>query len=84
MSTSYGEIYAAQEFKIEIRETGDNMVRYDDRVAAKINGGGMKFRISIPTTKNLSKKEIVKSASSYSSSIRTETVQLCGLQPEGL
>ena len=39
MSTSYGELYAAPEFKIENERQGD-MIRYDDRVTGKINGGG--------------------------------------------
>ncbi|MCU0419314.1 MAG: DUF4097 domain-containing protein [Cyclobacteriaceae bacterium] len=39
MSTSYGELYAAPEFKIENERQGE-MVRYDDRVTGKINGGG--------------------------------------------
>jgi predicted membrane protein len=46
MSTSYGEIYAAQEFKIEYEKQGENMVRYDDRVSGKINGGGMKIDLN--------------------------------------
>ena len=40
LSTSYGEIYVAPDFKIEIDRQGD-MVRYSDRVSGKINGGGM-------------------------------------------
>lgn len=40
MSTSYGEILVAPEFKIEIDKQGD-MVRYSDRVNGKINGGGI-------------------------------------------
>jgi hypothetical protein len=40
MSTSYGEILVAPEFKIEIDKTGD-MIRYSDRVNGKLNGGGM-------------------------------------------
>jgi hypothetical protein len=40
MSTSYGEILVAPEFKIEIDKTGD-MVRYSDRVNGKLNGGGI-------------------------------------------
>ncbi len=39
MSTSYGEIYAAPDFKIEVDRSSE-MVRYSDRVAGKINGGG--------------------------------------------
>jgi hypothetical protein len=40
LSTSYGEILVAPEFKIEIEKQGD-MIRYSDRVTGKINGGGM-------------------------------------------
>lgn len=40
LSTSYGEIFVAPEFKIDIDKDGD-MVRYSDRVNGKINGGGM-------------------------------------------
>jgi len=46
MSTSYGEIYAAEEFKIEYEKQGDHMIRYDDRVSGKINGGGMKVDLN--------------------------------------
>lgn len=46
MSTNYGEIYAAEEFKIEYEKTGDRMIRYDDRVTGKINGGGMKVDLN--------------------------------------
>lgn len=45
MSTSYGELYAAPEFKIENERQGD-MVRYDDRVTGKINGGGMDISLN--------------------------------------
>jgi hypothetical protein len=44
LSTSYGEILVAPEFKIEIEKQGD-MVRYSDRVNGKINGGGMSIDI---------------------------------------
>lgn len=40
MSTSYGEIFASPDFKIEIEREGD-MVKYNDRVNGKVNGGGM-------------------------------------------
>lgn len=40
LSTSYGEIFVAPEFKIDIEKDGD-MVRYSDKVNGKINGGGM-------------------------------------------
>jgi hypothetical protein len=46
MSTSYGELYAASEFKIEYEKTGDNMQRYDDKVTGKINGGGIKIDLN--------------------------------------
>ncbi|HTH57141.1 MAG TPA: DUF4097 family beta strand repeat-containing protein [Cyclobacteriaceae bacterium] len=46
MSTSYGEIYAAEEFKIEYEKQGDHMIRYDDKVSGKINGGGMKVDLN--------------------------------------
>jgi hypothetical protein len=45
ISTSYGEIYAAPEFKIEYEKQGD-LIRYDDRVNGKINGGGMKVDLN--------------------------------------
>ena len=40
MSTSYGEIFASPDFKIEV-EKDSEMVRYSDRISGKINGGGM-------------------------------------------
>jgi hypothetical protein len=46
MSTSYGEIYAAEEFKIEYEKVGGDMIRYDDKVSGKINGGGMKVDLN--------------------------------------
>jgi predicted membrane protein len=45
MSTSYGELYAASDFKIEYEKQGD-MQRYDDKVTGKINGGGIKIDLS--------------------------------------
>ena len=45
MTTSYGEIYAAPEFKIEYEKQG-NLIRYDDRVNGKINGGGIKVDLN--------------------------------------
>ncbi len=45
MSTSYGALYAASDFKIDYDKQGD-MVRYDDRVNGKINGGGMKIDLN--------------------------------------
>lgn len=40
LSTSYGEIFVAPEFKIEVDRQGE-MIRYSDRVSGKINGGGI-------------------------------------------
>src|SRR5882762_11105823 len=40
MSTSYGEILVAPDFKIEIEKEG-SMIRYSDKVNGKINGGGV-------------------------------------------
>jgi hypothetical protein len=40
MSTSYGEIFVAPEFKIDIDKQGE-MVQYSDKVNGKINGGGI-------------------------------------------
>jgi len=40
MSTSYGEILVAPDFKIEIEKEG-SMIRYSDKVNGKINGGGI-------------------------------------------
>lgn len=40
MNTSWGELYAAADFKIEVEKTGD-MVRYGDNVKGKLNGGGI-------------------------------------------
>lgn len=42
MSTSYGELYAASEFKMDVDRTEDN----ENRVNGKINGGGMQVEIS--------------------------------------
>lgn len=46
MSTSYGELFAAQEFKIEYEKREDNLVRYDDHLVGKINGGGLKVDLT--------------------------------------
>lgn len=46
MSTNYGELYAAEEFKIEYEKVGERMIRYDDKVSGKINGGGMKIDLN--------------------------------------
>lgn len=42
MSTSYGELYAASEFKMDVDRSEDN----ENRVNGKINGGGMQIDIS--------------------------------------
>jgi hypothetical protein len=42
MSTSYGELYAASEFKMDVDRTDDD----ENRVNGKINGGGMAVEIS--------------------------------------
>jgi len=39
LDTSYGEIFVAPDFKIEITPQG-NMIKYSDRVQGKLNGGG--------------------------------------------
>ena len=44
MSTSYGEIFVAPEFKIEIEKQG-SMVQYSDKVKGTINGGGLNVDI---------------------------------------
>ncbi|MCW5909428.1 MAG: hypothetical protein KIT62_00050 [Cyclobacteriaceae bacterium] len=40
LSTSYGEIFVAPEFNIEIEKQGD-WIKYSDRVSGKLNGGGL-------------------------------------------
>ncbi|MBL7853507.1 MAG: DUF4097 family beta strand repeat protein [Cyclobacteriaceae bacterium] len=40
LSTSYGEIFVAPEFKIEVERDGE-FVNYSDKISGKINGGGM-------------------------------------------
>jgi hypothetical protein len=45
MSTSYGEILVAPEFKIEIDKDG-SMIRYSDKVNGKINGGGINIDLN--------------------------------------
>jgi hypothetical protein len=42
LSTSYGELFASPDFKIEIDRTGDD----ENRVTGKINGGGMNIDIN--------------------------------------
>lgn len=45
MSTSYGEIFVAPEFKIDV-DKQDGMMRFSDRVSGRINGGGLKIDLS--------------------------------------
>jgi len=45
LKTVYGEIFVDPDFKIEIERT-DNMVKYSDNVAGKINGGGIELTLS--------------------------------------
>ncbi len=45
LSTSYGEILVAPEFDIKVEKTG-SMISYSDKVAGKINGGGIHMDLS--------------------------------------
>lgn len=45
LSTSYGEILVAPEFKIDIEKTG-NLVRWSDRITGTLNGGGVNMELS--------------------------------------
>ncbi len=45
LSTSYGEILVAPEFKIDIQKSGD-MVRWSDRIAGTLNGGGVNMDLA--------------------------------------
>jgi len=45
LSTSYGEIYVAPEFKINM-EKRDGMIAFSDKVVGTINGGGKKIDLS--------------------------------------
>ncbi len=45
LGTVYGEIFVDPDFKIDI-EKKDNMVKYSDNVAGKINGGGLDITLS--------------------------------------
>jgi hypothetical protein len=45
LSTSYGEILVAPEFKIDIDRSG-SMINMSDRVSGKINGGGVNLDLS--------------------------------------
>jgi hypothetical protein len=40
LNTSYGEIFVAPDFKIEMEKQGE-LVSYGDKISGKINGGGM-------------------------------------------
>lgn len=46
MNTSYGEILADPEFKIEMDRQGGDMISYSDKVSGKINGGGINIDLS--------------------------------------
>lgn len=45
MSTNWGEIFVDPDFKIEIDRSG-NYVKYSDKVAGKLNGGGLEIELS--------------------------------------
>jgi len=45
LSTVYGEIFIDPDFKIDMEKSG-NMVKYSDRIAGKINGGGLDISLS--------------------------------------
>lgn len=45
MGTSHGEIFVDPDFKLDIEKVG-NMVKYNDNVSAKINGGGTEISLS--------------------------------------
>jgi predicted membrane protein len=45
LSTSYGEILVAPEFKIEVERAG-SMISYSDKISGKINGGGIHMDLS--------------------------------------
>lgn len=46
LSTVYGEIFVDPDFKIEMEKTQDNLIRYTDKLTAKINGGGVEVTLS--------------------------------------
>ncbi len=46
LSTVYGEIFVDPDFKIELEKTQDNLIRYTDKLTAKINGGGVDVTLS--------------------------------------
>lgn len=45
LNTSWGEIFVDPDFKLEIEKKGD-MVKYSDKMTAKINGGGVEISLS--------------------------------------
>lgn len=45
LNTSWGEIFVDPDFKLEIERKGD-MVKYSDKMTAKINGGGVEINLS--------------------------------------
>ena len=45
LSTSWGEIFVDPAFKLEFDKSGD-MVKYSDKLTAKINGGGVEITLS--------------------------------------
>lgn len=45
LSTVYGEIFVDPDFKIELEKQGD-LVKYTDKLTAKINGGGVDINLS--------------------------------------
>jgi hypothetical protein len=45
LSTTWGEIFVDPDFKIEIDKTG-NFVKYSDKLAGKLNGGGIDIELS--------------------------------------
>lgn len=46
MSTSYGEILVAPEFKIDVEKSSNGMLAYSDQVNGKLNGGGLRIDLS--------------------------------------
>jgi hypothetical protein len=45
LSTQFGEILVDPDFKIDIQKVGD-LVRYDNKVSGKINGGGLSIQLN--------------------------------------
>ncbi len=46
LSTNYGEIFAASDFKIEMDKANTEMVSYSNKVRGKLNGGGTDITLS--------------------------------------